>query len=360
MPRKKKNALPSGNVRVQVFVGYRADGSRRYESFTDPDPHVANADASAFRLKVKRLRAQGVPVDDIPREGEGIRRSDTVEYCLEQYLDTCRSCGLSPSTLMEYKNTIRRAYAQIKSIPAQMLTASQVQAYVNERAKTVSAKTIRNELGILTAALVNVRPDFTTRTIKLPKTSKTEMRIPSDGELQKILDACKGTPLYLPVVLASMMGLRRSEIAALRWQDIDMKNRTMSIRAAAVTGEDGLAYKPPKTEAGYRTLPIPSTVLPVLVGSRTLSPKVSDLTPNAITRRYERLMDSLGFPYRFHDLRHYHASAMIAVGAPDKYICADMGHASMDMVRRVYGHVMEDREREINKKMEKRAKAFSL
>ena len=51
---------------------------------------------------------------------------------------------------------------------------------------------------------------------------------------------------------------------------------------------------------------------------------------------------------------------MIAVGAPVKYICADMGHASMDMVRRVYGHIMEDREREIHDAMEERTAAFSL
>ena len=64
--------------------------------------------------------------------------------------------------------------------------------------------------------------------------------------------------------------------------------------------------------------------------------------------------------YRFHDLRHYHASIMISVGAPNKYIIADMGHASMDMVNRVYGHVMADRQRQIAEQMTKQAEAFTL
>ena len=357
---KKKGNLKSGSTRILVFVGYRADGTRRYESFTDPDPDVAKAAASNFRVKVKQLLAQGVAVEDIPRDGEVIRRRDTVEYYLNQYVDTCRICGLSPSTILEYSNTIKRAYDGIKAIPAQLLTPSHVQEYVNERAKTVTAKTIRNELGILTAALANVRPDFSTRTVKLPKQKKTEMQIPSDDELKMILNHIKGTPLYLPVILASMMGLRRSEVLALEWKDVDLKKKTLHVHAAEVMGEDGLTVKATKTEAGDRVLPIPSALIPILKTERSLSPRLSNLTPDALTARWIVIMKALNLPYRFHDLRHYHASAMIAVGAPDKYICADMGHASMDMVRRVYGHVMENKEREINEAMETRAAAFAI
>ena len=355
---KKKGNLKSGSTRIQVLVGYRADGTRRYESFTDPDPDVAQAAASAFRVKVKQLLAQGVAVEDIPLDGEVIRRKDTVGFYLDQYVDTCRVLGLSPSTLLEYSNTVKRAYGPLKAIPAQLLTPAQVQAYVNERARTVSGKTIRNELGILTASLAIVRPDFSLRTVKLPKQRKTEMQIPTDDELKVILAHIKGTPLYLPTILASMMGLRRSEILALQWKDIDLNKKTLHVHAAKVNGEDGIVIKATKTEAGDRILPIPSSLIPILKSERSLSPRLSNLTPDALTARWIVVMKALGMSYRFHDLRHYHASAMIAVGAPDKYICADMGHASMDMVRRVYGHVMADKEREINEAMEARATAF--
>ena len=362
MKKKKKRIgeLPSGSTRVRVNVGRRLDGTIRYESFTDQDPDKARLAAAEFRMRVKRLLAQGIPVEDIPRDDVPAKPKLTVGYYLEQYLDTCRAVGLSPSTILEYKRTINRAYSSLSGIPASALTVSAMQAYVNERARTVSAKTIRNELGILISALATVRPDLSVRQLKLPKQKRAEMKIPTDAELQQILDASRGTPLYLPVVLASMMGLRRSEILALTWADVDLRRKTMHIHGAMVMGEDGLVAKGPKTAAGDRILPIPSSLMPVLKAERTLNPHLSTLTPDALTARWIVVMKSLGLPYRFHDLRHYHASAMIAVGAPDKYICADMGHASMDMVRRVYGHVMEDREREINDAMEQRTQAFSL
>ena len=347
-------------TRIQVFVGYRADGSRRYESFTNADKNIAKAEASAFRVKAKALLAQGIAVDDIPRDGEVIRRRDTVEHYLDEYLNTCRIIGLSPSTILEYGNTIKRSYSSIKAIPAQLLTVQNLQEYVNERATKVTAKTIRNELGILTAALANVRPDLSTRTLKLPKRQHHEMQIPNDEEMQTIITHAKGTPMYLPIILASMMGLRRSEILGLQWKDVDLNKKRIHIHQAAVLGEDGLEIKVPKTEAGNRTLPIPSSLIPVLKSERSLNIHVTTLTPCGIEDGWRKIREELNLPYRFHDLRHYHASAMIAVGAPDKYICADMGHSSMDMVRRVYGHVMEEKEREINEAMENRAKLFAM
>lgn len=361
MPRKKKNTLPSGNVRVQVFVGTRADGSRRYESFTGKTRAEAQAAASAFRIRIDRLKAAGVPVDDIPREDVPVTPRNTVARLLEDYLETCRATGLSPSTLLSYSRIIGRAYAPLKALTPDRLSIPVLQSYVNGRLNDgLTAKTIRGELSLLACALRPVRPDLDMRLIRLPKQRKREMQIPTTDDVQRMITAAKGTELYIPLLLAALMGLRRSEICGLRWSDVDLRRHTLHVHSAVVRGESS-AYeaKGPKTEAGDRVIPIPSALVPVLKAARTLDANVTRLTPDAITRRYERLMSTLGLSYRFHDLRHYHASAMIAVGAPDKYICADMGHATMDMVRRVYGHVMADRQQEINEEMNARASAFN-
>ena len=362
MARKKKGNLPSGNTRVQVFVGYRTDGSRRYESFTDIDRDKAEEEAAAFRRKVKRLIADGVPVEDIPRDDVPVKTRNTVEQYLNRYLDTCRATGLSPSTLQSYSRIIKRAYKGIKSIPADRLDITRIQDYVNERvADNATAKTIRCELSLLNCALRIVRHDLDMRLIRLPKQARKEMQIPSTEDVQRIITEVKGTQMLLPVLMAAVMGMRRSEICALKWEDVNLKKKTLHIHSAIVRGEEGTYQtKGTKTEAGDRIIPIPSNLIPVFKASRNLSPYVTELTPDAITRRYERLTARLKVPGRFHDLRHYHASVMIAAGAPDKYICSDMGHASMEMVRRVYGHVMEDKEREINSAMEERAAAFSV
>lgn len=368
MSKKKKarGLLPSLNYRRQVYVGKRADGTKRYVTFTAETPAGADALASEFKLRARRLIREGVAVDDIPREDVPVKRTDTVEHYIAQYIDTGRATGLSPSTLLGYRRIAKRAYNTLKNRSIDALTLDMVQQYINQQAmRGLSSKSIRNELSILSCALRNVRPDLNLRQIRLPRRTKSEMQIPSNEQITRLLDAANNTPLYIPLLLASMCGLRRSEICALSWADINLKSRTIHIHAAEVKNEDnGFSIKGTKTAAGDRVIHIPSTVAAELARTRTLSPRVTELTPDAITRRYERLLDRLTdekhprIPGRFHDLRHYHASVMVAVGAPDKYISADMGHASMEMVRRVYGHVMHDRQQSINEQMESHADAI--
>lgn len=368
MPKKKKTRglLPSGKYNRLVYVGVRADGSRRYESFTADSPEQADADASAFKLRVRELRRQGVAVEDIPREDVPVRRTDTVETYLARYIATGRATGLSPSTLLGYRRIAKRAYKTILGRSIDALTLDDVQDYVNAQAERgLSPKSLRNELSLLSCAIRNARPDLRLDQIRLPRRTRSEMQIPDNKQVARMLEASTDTPLYIPLLLAAMCGLRRSEICALNWSDVDLKRRTIHIHAAEVKNEDnGFTVKGTKTQAGDRVINIPSTVSQELAKSRTLSRRVTDLTPDAITRRYERLLDRLTdedhprIPGRFHDLRHYHASVMIAVGAPDKYISSDMGHASMEMVRRVYGHVMGDRQQAINAQMESHADAI--
>ena len=364
--KKARGLLPSQNYRRQVYVGRRDDGSKRYVTFTGSSPEEADALASAFRLRARQLIREGVAVDDIPREEHPVKRTDTVEHYVDQYIATARATGLSPSTLLGYSRIAKRAYSTFKTRSIDALTLEEVQQYINAQStRGLSSKSIRNELSLLTCALRNVRPDLNLRLIRLPRRSKSEMQIPSNEQIARMLDASRDTPLYIPLLLASMCGLRRSEICALSWADVDLKSRTIHIHSAEVKNEDnGFTVKGTKTAAGDRVINMPSTVAAELARSRTLSPRVTELTPDAITRRYERLLDRLTdeehqrIPGRFHDLRHYHASVMVAVGAPDKYISSDMGHSSMEMVRRVYGHVMKDRQQSINEQMETHADAI--
>lgn len=357
MSKRKKatGLLPSLNYRRRVFVGYRADGSRRYESFTAASPAEVEAQASAFKARVRQLRREGVSVEDITRDG--VREpSDTVGHYLNLYLDTCEVSGMSPSTLMEYTSLVKRAYTDLKGIPVGKLTLTDVQQYVNARAKTgASAKTIRNEISLLSSALKLTRPDISIRSLKIPRQESKEISIPTTEEVRQMIEAAYGTPLYIPLILAALMGLRRSEICGLRWSEVDIKGRKLTVQNALVMGRNGLSQKGTKTRAGTRTLPIQQDIARALAAERGTDPRVTKLTPTAISRRYEKMLRRLGLPpYRFHDLRHFHASMMIAVGAPEKYIVADMGHATMSMVNRVYGHVMQDRQTEINAEMAKK------
>jgi len=71
------------------------------------------------------------------------------------------------------------------------------------------------------------------------------------------------------------------------------------------------------------------------------------IKPNSITYRFGSLVKSLGIRCRFHDLRHYNASVMLALGVPDKYAMKRLGHATPNMLKTVYQHVMSTKQEEI-------------
>lgn len=334
MARAKK--LPSGNWRALVYAGKDPTGKRKYESFTAPT-----------RREAERLAAIW-DADRKARERDQDER--TVKQLLEAYIKTCKSAGMSPATVRSYTALKDNSYPLIKDVIISRITLPMIQEQVDERARIRAPKTVRNEFNLLRSAICKIRRDIDFDDIVLPKPKRAEMVIPSDDQIKRLIaDVSKDDDMYIAVLLAALMGLRRSEICALEWSDIDDKNRTLHVGKALVRGEDGVHHlKSPKTAAGDRYLPIPEGLYTQLIARRGAGDKLVNISPNAITERYERARKRVKIPGRFHDLRHYHASVMIAVGAPEKYIVADMGHSSFDMVRKVYGHVMEDKKRELN------------
>lgn len=80
--------------------------------------------------------------------------------------------------------------------------------------------------------------------------------------------------------------------------------------------------------------------------------RVTELTPNAIYKRYKKILVKLGLPqYRLHDLRHYTASVMLALNIPNKYAMEIMGHETENMLNKVYQHTMQNEMKKISAKL---------
>lgn len=332
----KAKKLPSGNWRVLMYDGRDPTGKRIYESFTAPTKKEAERMAAVWEAArdARRQELENKPVKEL----------------IAAYIKTCEAAGMSPATIRSYIAMSHSAFPLIDDVLLSRLTFSMIQNQIDDRARIRAPKTVRNELGLLRSSIGRYRKDIDFDDLILPKRRKTEMVIPTDAQVKQLIaDVSKDDDMYIAVLLAALMGLRRSEICALEWTDIDKDTRTMHVGKALVRAQDGKhKVKQPKTAAGDRYLPIPETMYVQLMARRkTLDKRLVRLSPNAITERYERLRVRLQIPGRFHDLRHYHASVMLAVGAPEKYIVADMGHSSFDMVRKVYGHIMEEKKREL-------------
>lgn len=265
---------------------------------------------------------------------------------MERYIDTCRAAGRSPSTIRGYTTMQRNGFEDLLDLPISKITRIRVQEVINAWALSgAKYKTIRNRLDFLSAILKMYDRRLPQKLI-LPEPDRKEMVIPQDEDVQRALFYLRShdTDMYVAVVLAATLGLRRGEIAALTMDDFDFDAGTVTIsKAVAIDEKNNLITKAPKSKSGNRILRGMETLVVSAVKQFGHQPPqtITTLTPSVITARYGYLRKRLNLPGRFHDLRHYAASVMAALNVPPKYAQERMGHATMDMLNRVYQHTMQ-------------------
>ena len=325
--------LPSGNWRVQVYVGKDENGKRIYESFTASTKREAERDAAIFAADKKRIsRDRGLGVI-------------TFEKALEEHIEACRCAGMSPATIAGYLAISRNAFQSLMQCRVDRITAQDIQREINQRSREHSPKTIKNEFFLLRPVLKKYAPALDLSNIILPRGQRKEMSIPDDDDVRALLEHTKkhDRDLYIAILLASTLGLRRSEICALTWADINEDSHMLSIDKAMVRSSDGeFITKGTKTRAGTRRLFIADAAYAEIMQCKGVG-QIVRINPNQVTERYGKLRDRLRIPGRFHDLRHYMASVMAALGVPEKYAVEIMGHATHDMLQRVYQHTMQQK-----------------
>lgn len=349
MPKKRNTKLPaikqlpSGAWHAQVYSHTDADGKRRYESFTDYDYNKVVLDVAAFKAGKKQEKISGE------------KNSLTLGEAMQKYLDI-KSVVLSPSTYKSYDGISRNHFKDLHDTPLEQITRAQVQGYVNQISAIRSPKTVRNVHAFITAVFGMFRPEFSLTTT-LPQKKKNEITIPTEEEIRQLLELASGTPMYVPIILAACCGMRRSEIAALTWKNVNFKKNTITIDQAMVINVDReFVTKTTKTTAGTRTIRMIPLVADTLRQQKEPSAAPDDhitFGPNSITNNFCRLVRRNGLPeYRFHDLRHYTVSVMLALNIPKKYIADYVGHESENMIDEVYGHIMASKKTSVEDQMQ--------
>ena len=160
--------------------------------------------------------------------------------------------------------------------------------------------------------------------------------------------------MRLAIKLSAYMGLRRSELCAITWGDIDLKNRKMKINKAKVMDSKGhYVIKGTKTVNSTRTLDIPLVVLEDLKAIENKKGELLIIEPNHMHKPFKKAIGKAGIKdFRFHDLRHYYASIMLVLGVPDKYAMERMGHSTNNMLKTVYQHTFEAKQAEITDRLD--------
>ena len=324
MPTARK--LPSGSWRVRAFSYKDSSGKKHYESYT--------ADT---KKKAELLAAQ--------HKGEKHGQADlTFRQALTDYIAR-REAILSPATVKEYKGMKDRHMQSLMEIKLSKITQEDIQKEVNLAALTLSPKTVKNIHGMITAVMSSYRPDFAIRT-DLPKKIRPNIYVPSEADIQTLLQTIRGKKMELPVLLAAFGPMRRGEIAALRAENIS--GSIVHVCENMVRNENKeWVVKSPKSYAGDRYIAYPDFVAKHWEG--ITEGRIVPLTPQQITKGFICALHTARLPhFRFHDLRHFSVSIQHALGVGDAYLMQRGGWSSDATLKNVYRHVMEDQTQKMN------------
>jgi integrase len=185
--------------------------------------------------------------------------------------------------------------------------------------------------------------------VEPPKYEKFVPNILEPENYFKLCDAVVGTYDEIFITLAGGLGLRRGEVIGLRWEDVDFKNKTLSI-SQSITRFTKEVTKKPKNESSFRTIAAPKYILDILEEYKKnqkviqLNGRICDkFKPQSYSQHFKTLLEKFNLPpVRYHDLRHFAAIVMMIKGIPDKVAAEILGHSQVTTLRKTYQHVIDE------------------
>ncbi len=255
------------------------------------------------------------------------------------------------------------------------LQAQQIQSYYANKLASgradgkggLSARSVVYHHRILSKALdYGVRMGLVVRNVanvvKPPRVARVTMNTLSSEEVSRFLDAARETDYFVYFSTLLYTGLRRGELLALRWRNLDFESATLRVVETAYKLGDGrYMIKEPKTAQSRRTVTLPPSMVELFKVYRTdqellriqlgVSLNADDfvfirldgspINPNAVTLAFRRIINKAGLKdLKIHGFRHTHASLMLTAGVHSKVVSERLGHANIGITLDIYSHVL--------------------
>lgn len=315
----------------------------------------------------------------------------TVAQWLDEWLATyCQD--LKPLTISGYKSKIEsRIKPAIGGVQLTALNNIQIQKYYNSLQigeRPLSAKSIQNVHGILhkaldqaiAAGILSVNP---ADHVKLPKIKKPDLKPIMDDNVSRFLEAIKGDPFERFFIVALFSGLRQSELIGLQWDDVDLKNGTITVHRQIQKAHDqaGYIFLEETKNGKQRTAAIAPSIVKVLKVQQIRQTEQrlaaghlwnnernlvftdalgEHLKHRTVNNHFKAIVSSLGLDAtRFHDLRHSYAVNALQAGDSVKAVQEQLGHYSSAFTMDTYAAVSETMRKASQDRMEALIKSVS-
>lgn len=322
--RPAARQLPSGSWRCRV----RVDG--KDISIVKPTRKEAEAEAMAVKYGIIEAANRKTSKNITLREAVRSYIADKEDFC-------------SPSTIDGYEKHARNNFQSLMEKNIFTITDQQWQQAIKaEHRRGCSPKYIKNAWGFFAAVLEYSganRPD-----INLYPSVEYERAWLTPDEIDKFVDAIKGKKAEIPALLC-LSSLRRSEMLAVDWENIDLENNAIYVRGAVVKGKNGLVEKPQnKTDKSRRSVPMiePLREALELVPPENRIGKVATLSGGAILRNVQNICQEANITVvDLHGLRHSFASLCYHLQIPEMITAEIGGWSDLSTVHKIYTHIAQ-------------------
>lgn len=307
-------------------------------------------------------------------------KNPTVEAWLNFWLVTYKKNSVKQKTYDQYEGVIRvhlvTEFGQLRLVD---LTESHLQKFYNRLfAEGLAARTIQIINTILHSALKKAIKSRlllfnVCDAVELPKQAQKERRVLTTEEQKRLLKILKDDEQGAMYIFALFTGLRRGEVLALKWSDVDLENGTIyvtktlsRVKTYMDSGDKTkLVVTEPKTETSKRFIPIVDSLIPLLENQKELTKNNNEydlvfpsdaggyIDPGNYNRKFYKLTKKAGLPKANpHSLRHSFATRALEVGIDLKTTQALLGHSSVEITANLYSHALMDHKQSEIKKLE--------
>lgn len=296
------------------------------------------------------------------------------EYTFAQWLDYWYKDIILPqieeTTAYGYRGMIENYLKpQLGEIRLQKLTARDIQQYYTwlMDEKKLSPNTVIKHHNLLTNTLnAAERQEYITknpmRAVSPPKKRQREAKFYTPEQLGILLDKAVGTRLELPVYICAYLGLRRGELCGLRWSDVDLEHKTITIENTRTQAGKKEIEKGTKTASSTRTLYLPDTLCDMLKAAKenqqayraeyknayddndyvVVMEDGKPFRPNYLSELFSKFLADNDLPkIVLHELRHTFASLSNQAGIPAYNIGKALGHSTPATTQKIYTHLLD-------------------